>query len=511
MSRPGFVLEVDDRTPPLLIGEGAGCRLERLPVGTRVAYPAESLPGVPHVGEAIDQALSAPLGAASEPAAPLATRLKPGMKLAITFTDGSRPAPSAAAPDLRGRVLEQVLELAAAAGVDDVRLVAANGLRRKQTSDELRGLVGERVHRSFAVQQRLTAHDAEAPDLVEVAPGVLLNKTVAEADLVVNVVLVDSPQRTGWDQLATGLTGTATAWAQTGLGGDPAVRAEVAGVLADELEVFQIEVVLDQQLFPPQLGFLSRREWDWKVRDRVAFLGFRQFQAIAPHRVRRMYFDTNPAPYGVLQVAAGDVTAVGAASAELVTRQQGVRLGEPADVLLAGPAPVTEHNIGAVMNPLIAAWDTLGRAFNAYTGKPAVREGGAMILFHPLTQAFNSRFHTASADFFADVLPATTDTGRIRSEFEPKFLGDEWYANLYRTQNAFHGVHPLQLWYATRAAVEHCGDIIWVGADRSSAERMGFRAASTLADALEIASATVGRNPAITHLHTPPSMLAELS
>ena len=28
MSRPGFVLEVDDRTPPLVVHEGLGFRLE---------------------------------------------------------------------------------------------------------------------------------------------------------------------------------------------------------------------------------------------------------------------------------------------------------------------------------------------------------------------------------------------------------------------------------------------------------------------------------------------------
>ncbi|OYO24323.1 transcriptional regulator [Enemella dayhoffiae] len=505
MSRPGFALEVDDRTPPLLISEGAGCRLERLPVGTRVVYPAESLPGVADLGEAIRRALGAPLDAE-----PLAARLAPGTKLAITFTDASRPAPSMAAPDVRARVLEEILELAAAVGVDDVSLVAANGLRRKQTVDELRGLVGERVHRSFAHQDRLGAHDAEAPDLVELAPGVRVNRAVADADLVVNVVLVDSLARTGWDQLATGVTGSATAWAQLGLGADQTVRDEVAAVLADKLDVCQVEVVLDQRQFPPRLGFLGKREWEWKVRDRAGFVGFRQFQAVAPHRVRRMFFDTNPAPYGVLAVHAGDVAAVGAASSQLIGRQQRVELTGQADVLLAGPAPVTEHNVGAVMNPLVAAWDVLARSFDSTTGTPVVRPGGAMILFHPLMPAFNSRFHAASADFFADVLPSTTDSARIHAEFEPKFLGDEWYANLYRTQNAFHGVHPLQLWYATRAAVEHCGDIIWVGADRATAEKLGFRAASTLADALEIASAGVGRTPSITHLHTPPAVLADV-
>ena len=46
MGRPGFVLDVDERTPPLLMHEGEGFRLERLPLGSRVIYPPESLPGI---------------------------------------------------------------------------------------------------------------------------------------------------------------------------------------------------------------------------------------------------------------------------------------------------------------------------------------------------------------------------------------------------------------------------------------------------------------------------------
>ena len=47
VSRPGFVLEVDDRTPPIVVHEGEGFRLEDFPLGTRVVYPPESLPGHP--------------------------------------------------------------------------------------------------------------------------------------------------------------------------------------------------------------------------------------------------------------------------------------------------------------------------------------------------------------------------------------------------------------------------------------------------------------------------------
>ncbi|MDO5501002.1 MAG: lactate racemase domain-containing protein, partial [Propionibacteriaceae bacterium] len=192
MFRPGFVLEVDERTPPLLIAEGAGCRLERLPLGTKVAYPAESRPGVdPAV--AIARALAEPVG----DVAPLGDLLRPGMKVAMVFTDAARPAPGMARPDIRTEALEQILSLAADAGIDDVALVAANGLRRAQSADEIRALVGERVHRSFASDGLIGPHDAEAPDVVEIAPGVTVNKVVAEADLVIDVAVVNEVGQTG--------------------------------------------------------------------------------------------------------------------------------------------------------------------------------------------------------------------------------------------------------------------------------------------------------------------------
>ena len=74
MTRPGFVLDVDDRTPPLLVHAGESLRLERFPEGTRVIYPPESLPGVDDVDATIAEALEHPerLRAAARPAAPRA-------------------------------------------------------------------------------------------------------------------------------------------------------------------------------------------------------------------------------------------------------------------------------------------------------------------------------------------------------------------------------------------------------------------------------------------------------
>jgi hypothetical protein len=58
--------------------------------------------------------------------------------------------------------------------------------------------------------------------------------------------------------------------------------------------------------------------------------------------------------------------------------------------------------------------------------------------------------------------------------------------------------------------MDHVGDVIWVGGDRKAVARLGFRSASTLADALEMASSTVGKSPSITYLHNPPSLIADM-
>ena len=90
MPRPGFVLEVDRSTPPILFHHGEGFRLEKLPAGrSRVLYPAEPLEALEDPDATIRHALDNPLGDSP----PLRALLKPGMKLTIAFDDISLPLP----------------------------------------------------------------------------------------------------------------------------------------------------------------------------------------------------------------------------------------------------------------------------------------------------------------------------------------------------------------------------------------------------------------------------------
>jgi hypothetical protein len=193
-----------------------------------------------------------------------------------------------------------------------------------------------------------------------------------------------------------------------------------------------------------------------------------------------------------------------------VHRQQLVEVDGQADILIAGLPYIGPYNVNSIMNPILTVCEGLGYFFNMYRGKPLVRQGGAMIMFHPVSREFHSIHHPSYVDFFEDVLAETTDPQAIEAKFEEQFANDEWYIHLYRNSYAYHGVHPFYMWYWAAHAMEHLGEVIFVGGDRATVARLGFRAASTLRDALEMASETVGTSPRITAMRVPPLMLADV-
>jgi lactate racemase len=216
------------------------------------------------------------------------------------------------------------------------------------------------------------------------------------------------------------------------------------------------------------------------------------------------------APYGLTGVTAGETEAVHQRTLANLHRQQKVEVDGQSDVLVVGLPYICPYNVNSIMNPILVQCLGLGYLFNMYLGRPLVRPGGAMILFHPTPWEFHAVHHPSYIDFFEEVLSETTDPAAIEAKFEQQYAADPWYVHLYRNSYAYHGVHPFYMWYWGAHAMDHLGDVIFVGADRRAVSRMGFRTSSTLADALEMASDTVGGSPTITYLHTPPLALAEV-
>ena len=529
--RPGFVLDVDRSTPPIVFHHGEGFRLEKLPPGrSRVVYPAEPLRGLDDPEAAIRHALLNPYGESE----PLPALLRPGMKLTIAFDDVSLPLPPMRAPDIRQRIIEQVLDMAAEAGVDDVHLIAALALHRRMTETELRHAVGDRVYDAFAPRDLLYNHDAEDPDgmviLGQTAHGedVEMNRRAAESDLVVYVNLNIVSMDGGHKSTATGLAGYAgvrphhnprtmtqsksfmdqtrselhkSNWRQ----GDVIRNAGV--------KIFQIETTINNNTFgrTGPMAMLQKREWEWTPRDRAAFVAMQKGLEVLPARRRRQIFHSWRAPYELTSVQAGEVEAVHEVTTANVYQQHLVPVEGQTDILTMGLPYIGPYNVDSIMNPILVMCLGLGYFFNLYKGRPLVREGGVLIMSHPTPWEFHPVHHPSYIDFFEQVLADTTDPVEIEARYEKQYAEDEWYRHLYRTSYAYHGVHPFYMWYWGAHALEHLGRVIVVGGDTRAVRRMGFASASTLQDALEMATDVVGPQPSITHFHNPPILMADVT
>jgi hypothetical protein len=531
MPRPGFVLDVDRSTPPILFHHGEGFRLEKLPPDrSRVIYPAEPIEPLADPEAAIRHALDNPEGDCE----PLRALLRPGMKLTIAFDDISLPLPPMKRPDIRQRIIEAVLDLAAAAGVDDVELIAALALHRRMTEDELRHAVGDRVYDAFAPHGLLSNHDAEDPDALaelgttESGEVVEINRRAAESDLLVyvniNIVSMDG----GWKSTATGLSSYKSIRHHHNVRTMEHSRSfmdrhrselhhsnwRMGDVLkADGPKVFQIETTINNDVFGTEgpMSVLQKREWEWSARDRFTFLGMQKGLDRLSPRTRRRIFHSWEAPHAMTSVQAGEVEAVHEVTTANVLAQHLVPVEGQTDILTMGLPYICPYNVNSIMNPILVMCLGLGYFFNLYRGKPPVREGGVLIMSHPTPWEFHPVHHPSYIDFFEQVLSETTDPHEIEKRFERDFAEDDWYRHLYRTSYAYHGVHPFYMWYWGSHALEHLGRVIIVGGDTRAVRRLGFQPASTLNDALEMASDVVGRDASITHLHNPPILMADVT
>src|SRR4051795_11114658 len=286
MPRTGFVLDVDRSTPPLLFWHGEGFRLERLPAErSRVIYPPEPLEALKDPDGAIRDALLNPLGDSK----PLPELLFSGMKLTIAFDDISLPLPPMKRPDIRQRVIEAVLDMAATAGVDDVHLIAALALHRRMPEAELREAVGDRVYDAFAPSGALYNHDAEDPDnlaflgTTKHGEEVEINKRAAESDLLVyvniNIVSMDG----GHKSTATGLASYRSIKHHHNVHTMEHSKSfmdrhaselhhsnwRMGQVIKDAgVKVFQIETTINNDTFGQDgpMSVLAKREWEWTAK-----------------------------------------------------------------------------------------------------------------------------------------------------------------------------------------------------------------------------------------------------
>src|SRR5919107_4683438 len=313
------VVYIDRDSAPRIIPSGEDFILEDLPVGTRVIYPKPSIKGLPNREAAIRYAINHP-----HDTPPLYAQLEPGMKVTIAVDDIPLPLPPMRTPDVRQTMLEIVLELLAANGVDDVHIIIANSLHRKMTEWEMKRMVGAKIFSDY-FPDRYYNHDAEDPDGLVVLgetrhkEPLRINRRCAESDLVIycNINLV--PMDGGHKSVAVGLCDYESLRAhhepQTIRDSNSYMDPEHSelntkvvrlGKIVDEhMNVFHIETALNNRMYTGEMDFLLRNEDEFSALDRMKFEAMRFTMGKMPRAARRKMLHQVPAAYEVIACHAG--------------------------------------------------------------------------------------------------------------------------------------------------------------------------------------------------------------
>jgi len=518
------VVRIDKRSAKRVLWYGDGFLHEELPIGTRVIYPPEPVRGLPDPDAAIRHALSNPEGGE-----PLYAKLRPGMKVTIAVDDISVPLPIMRRPDVRERILNIVCPMLADHGIDDVHIVVATCFHRRMTPAELKRMVGRKVFRDF-FPDRLYNFDGEDPEgmvlLGETRHGeqVTIQRRAAESDLLIYVNLNLVPMDGGHKSVGVGLCDYRTLRAhhtpQAILKSDSYMDPDnselhhscnrIGRVVDEKLDVFHIETAVNNRMYGKTLDFLGKNEDDWTDADAAKFQATQATLGRLPPRARREFLMRVASPYEMIAVHAGKTEPTHAKILEKSFKQYAVPVEGQSDVVIFGIPFVSPYNVNSILNPILVQVMALGYLHNLYRGKPLLKKGGTLIITHPLTDDFHERHHPSYIEFFHRLLPETRDSAVLQEKYEEQFATDPGYIQMYRTGNAYHGVHPFYMWYWGENGRNHVGRVIVAGCQQPYvAERLGWEWASTLSEALEMAKDT-NPDPDISMLHVPPIAMVDV-
>ncbi|MGH9326178.1 MAG: lactate racemase domain-containing protein [Terriglobia bacterium] len=498
----------------------------KLPAGTRAVYPKPTIRPLADRDAAIRYALAHPEGTE-----PLDALLRPGIKVTIAIDDISLPLPPMKRPDVRQSVLEILLEKLAAKSVEDVHIIVATSFHRRMSATEIKRVVGRRIFHAY-YPDRLSNHDGEAPGgMVELGRTdqeecVRVNRRAAESDLLIYVNINLVPMDGGNKSVGVGLCDYPVLQAhhtpQTILDSDSYfdhTRSamsrscdRIGEVVNRHLKVFHVETVLNNAMFDPRMAFFVKNEDRHSVYDRMMFGAARAALRQLPRAAKRKLLFAIPASYGMIAVHAGSTIPVHEKSLAYCYAQYCVPIEGQSDVVVYGIPFISPYNVNSILNPLLVQVMALGYFHNMYRGMPVVKKNGVLIITHPLYNEFDPRHHPSYIEFFHRLLPETRNSFELQQKYEAEFAHNPEYIRMYRTGNAYHGVHPFYMWYWGENGRAHTGKVICVGAEsRQAAETMGWETARTMDEALGIAETYVGHKPSITLMHFAPILMADVA
>ena len=502
----------------------AGSRLTnvRLPVGARVLQSRARACSNVSVPELVARALANP-----EDGVPLAQRLRSGMKVLVALSPNLGSFPNRPALTAQAEALEVLLELCSSKGVSDVDVVVATGLGSRLTPDQLRRLVGKRNYDRLGVG-RVRCHDSEPSgglhhlDKTEKGEETEVAPAVSHADLVVSLAVLHCLRDGGPSQITQGLGGAGDAVASLATfecgsdggrgryeGSCPSVWRQFARV-QQLVPVFSVELITAPDRFTGKLSLLNKREDELTAGEQLKLRALTTMLNRLPDAARRSVFERSAQPSEVRAAFAGSARAVHERAVARFRAERKVPVSGVADALVLAIPYFAKPE--SRLNPLTVAATAWASVFESSAARPLVREGGTLIIVHPLTDYFEPKSYATSMAFLHEQLAVSRDPLELEARRQSASSGRPAFLEMHRLGRAVHPSLPFFSWYRSEAARRYLSKVIVVGADNEYVPRLlGFETATSVGDALYRARGRKDAPQQVLCLRDPLSVVGELS
>ncbi len=453
---------------------GQGMMSAELPDSTRVFVPGDTVadpPCIPddQIEEATRRSIRSPIGMK-----PIQDLVGPDSRVCIVFPD--RVKGGFQDTSHRKVAIPILLDECYAAGVrpQDITLICSNGLHRKNTKNEIRAILGDRVFDQFWWSNQIKNHDSEDwENLVdlghdELNDHVIMNKTAFEADLTIAVGhTMGNPYggySGGYKHVATGITHWRT------------------------ISAHHVPDVMHRADFTPvNSTSLMRRKFDAIGQHMESQMG-------KPFFLVDAVLDTNARQIAVF---AGHGVAMQPVSWEVADRRTYVPWAEePFDVMVFGMPQAFHYGNGHGTNPILILQAI---AANVIRHRRVLSERSVVICSSICNGYFHDEEFTGYRELFELYQRDYHYTLPDLAEHGEYFCANEEFIKRYRFNYGYHPYHAFSMVSCGHIAELHCAAIYLVGAyEPGYARAMGMQTRATFEEALEDAKKRfVGSSPTV--------------
>jgi len=439
---------------------GHGFMKAELPDNTDIFIPGETVADPPHIPEEllVEKTLYSirhPIGME-----PISKQVKAGSKVTIIFPDrvkgGEQPTSH------RKISIKLILQELYDAGVkkEDILLICSNGLHRKNTEKEIRGVLGDELFFEFIHSGQIINHDSEdyehLVDLGKTPQGdpVIMNKYVYDADFA---VLIGHTQGNpyggysgGYKHCATGITH----WRSIASHHVP-------------------KVMHREDFVPVNNSSAMRHKFDEIGSYMEKCMGKKFFccDAVLDTKSRQ------------IEINSGSADGVQEKAWVMGNQRTYVPFAEKKyDVIVFGMPQFFHYGDGMGTNPIM-----LMQALSAQVirHKRIMSDNCVFICSSTCNGYFNERLWPYLPELF-ELFKEEGNTLVDLNRYGEYFATNEEYIRKYRFANAFHPFHGFSMISCGHLAEKHTSAIYLVGAEKPGyARAMGLKTRETFEEALK--------------------------